>query len=213
MTPSCTRKSAIVKSTPDLARCTKGDTSQARMAGAEIGASGARGPHGDREACKPPQRVVVAAPRRASDLDGRNLAGERRQHALALKPRQKLPDADMDAAAEADMAGGASVDIEVVGALPAAWIAVRGAEEHQDLFALAGLDAADMDRAGRSPEEGLDGRLEPHSLLEGCAGQAGIRTQMRELLREARQAINGRAEAADRRVYARRKQGTGDARR
>src|SRR6185312_16418784 len=57
--------------------------------------SGRRDLH--RQAFQPAQRVVVATLHRPRDLDRRDLARQRRQHRLALQPRNELPDTHVDA--------------------------------------------------------------------------------------------------------------------
>src|SRR5215204_6719129 len=93
---------------------------------------GISGPSGrrnrDGKAFEAAQRVVVAALHRAGDLDGSNLARDRRQHHLTFDARQQLADTHMDARAEPDMAGGAAGDVIAVGIVPAPRIAVGGPE-------------------------------------------------------------------------------------
>src|SRR6266550_5419253 len=66
------------------------------------------------KAVLPAQRVVVTALRLAGDFDGSDLSGQNRQHHFALKARDELADAHMDAGPKADMTAGAAGDIVAV---------------------------------------------------------------------------------------------------
>src|SRR5262245_6084108 len=143
------------------------------------------------------QRIVVAALHLAGDFDRLHLARQRRHHHLTFKAGDELPDAHVNAGAIADMTGGAAGDVIAVGVLPAARIAVGGAEEHQHLLALADAVAAKLDLARGGTEEGLHRALEADRFLEGVARQRGIAAQFRQLLREARQAIDRCTNAVD----------------
>src|SRR6185436_6936450 len=109
----------------------------------------------DGETFEAAQRVVVAALHRAGDLDGSNLARDRRQHHLAFDARQQLADAHVDARAESDMAGGAAGDVVAIRVFPAPRITVGRAEEHQHLLAFADAMACEFDLPRRGAEEGL----------------------------------------------------------
>ena len=109
-----------------------------------------------------------------------DLARERGQHHLAFQARKQLADAHVDARAVADMPGGAARDVISVGVLPAARIAVGGAEEHQHLFALADPVPADFDLARRGAEESLHRAFEADRLLERVARQRRISAQPRQ---------------------------------
>src|SRR5438128_1871037 len=166
--------------------------------------AGMGGPSGwldrDGQAFETAQRVVVAALHFSSDLDRSDLARQRRQHDFALEARDQLANAHMDAGAEADMARRAAGDVVAVRVFPAARIAVGGAEKHQDFLALADGVAAKLDLARGGAEEGLHRALEADRLLEGVARQRGIAAQPRQLVPEARQAIDRGANAVDGRI-------------
>jgi len=83
------------------------------------------------------------------------LAARHAPFARLVEPRQELADAHVDAVAEADVAAGAAGDVVLVRPFPPARIAVRRAQEHEHLLALAHLDAAHLHRASGGAEEGL----------------------------------------------------------
>src|SRR5258705_3108269 len=152
------------------------------------GPSGRRNRNG--ETFEAAQRVVVAALHRTGDLDACNLACDRRQHHLAFDAREQLADAHMDARTEPDMAGRAAGDVVAVGIVPAPRIAVGGAEEHQHLLAFANAMARKFDLPRRGAEESLHRAFETDRLFERIARQRKIVAQPRELIGEARQAID-----------------------
>src|SRR5688500_16190859 len=59
------------------------------------------------------QRVVIAALHRAGDLDGLDLARQRRQERLAFEARDQLTDAHMNARAEPDMPARPTGDVVI----------------------------------------------------------------------------------------------------
>ena len=101
----------------------------------------------------------------------------------------------------ADMAHGTAGNVIVVRAVPSARVAVGGTEEHQYLFSAGHGMRADGDVARRGVKEGLHGRLDPDRLLERVTGQSGVGSQLGELTRVARQAIECSAEPSDRGVH------------
>src|SRR5262245_59850578 len=115
------------------------------------------------------QRVVVAALHLASDFDRLHLARQRRHHHLAFEASDELADTHVNAGAIADTTGGAAGDVIAVGVLPAARIAVGGAEEHQHLLALADGVAAKLDLTRGGTEEGLHRAFEADCFFEGVA--------------------------------------------
>src|SRR5262249_10166454 len=123
------------------------------------------------------QRVVVAALHLAGDFDRLHLARQRCHHHLTFEAGDELPDAHVNAGAIADMTGGAARDVIAVGVLPAARIAVGGAEEHQHLLALADRVAADLDFPCGGAEKSLYRAFEPDCFLERIARQRGIAAQ------------------------------------
>ena len=106
------------------------------------------------------------------------------------------------------MPGGAAGDVVAVGVLPAARIAVGGAEEHQHLLAFADGVAADLDLARRGAKEGLHRALVADGFLECVARQRRIAAQLRQLVGKARQAIDSGADAVDGRIDPGREQRT-----
>lgn len=102
----------------------------------------------------------------------------------------------------ADMAHGTAGNVIVVRAVPSARVAVGGTEEHQYLFSAGHGMRADGDVALRGVKEGLHGRLDPDRLLERVTGQSGVGSQLGELTRVARQAVECGAEPGDRCVHA-----------
>src|SRR3979411_2700772 len=106
----------------------------------------------------------------------------------------------MHAAAEADMARRLARDVVAIGIRPAPGIAVGGAEEHQHLLALADPAATDLDIFCLGAEEGLCRACEADRFLERIARQRWIAAQPRKFFREARQTIDGSANAVDRGV-------------
>src|SRR5438270_2649017 len=135
--------------------------------------------HAQRQAVEPAKRVVEAPPWLAGQLERGDAFGQRAKHRFAFEPRHRLADAAMDAGAESHVSGGAALDVEEVRLVPAAWIAVGGGKKQQYLFAVAKLDATDLDRLGRGPEEGLHRRLETQHFLESEPDQRRIFLQDR----------------------------------
>src|SRR5215471_1342217 len=81
------------------------------------------------QAGKLPQAVAELALRFADDLDALNPRGERRHEHLGLEARQHLADAQMNAGTEGNVTSGTAVDVEALGFVPAARIAVSGGQE------------------------------------------------------------------------------------
>jgi hypothetical protein len=97
---------------------------------------------------------------------------------------------------------GATGNVVAVGIVPATRIAVGGAEEHQHLLAFTDAMACEFDLPRRGAEEGLHRAFETDRLFERIARQRQIAAQPRELIGEARQAIDRGADAVDGRVEA-----------
>jgi hypothetical protein len=91
------------------------------------------------------QRVVQERRRLAIRLDAREGAREPTEQRLAFQPRQQLADAQMNAGAKTDVAGGWAVDVVAVRIGPFARVAVGGAKQHQHFLALGDCRAADLD--------------------------------------------------------------------
>ena len=126
------------------------------------------------------------------------------EHRLAFEPRHRLPDAAMDAGAEGHVPGGAAPDVERIGPVPAARVAVGGGEKQHHLLAVA-----EPARRRRRPPWSWSGRRSapaPRSAIlprrrRGSA--AGFSRSMRPLLGIARKAMQRIAEPIDRGVDAR----------
>ena len=101
------------------------------------------------------------------------------------------------------MAGIAPRDVVLVGAFPAAWIAVRGPQEHQHFLPLADNFITNFHSTRGGAEEGLHRAFQPHRLLERCARQGRIGPQLREGCREARQTVDCGTDAVHCRVHTR----------
>src|SRR5215475_11917268 len=106
------------------------------------------------------------------------------------------------------MTRGLPGDVITIGILPAARIAIGGAQEHQDLLALTNLGAADLDLVRRRPEEGLNGTFEANRFFKSIARERRIAAQSRELVGKACQAVDGGANSVYGRVEACREQRT-----
>src|SRR5215212_11652235 len=115
--------------------------------------------------------VVVAPLHRPRDLDGGNFPGESRKHYLAFETGKQLPDTHVNAGPESDVAAGLAFDVVAVRILPAAWIAIGGAKEHQHLLAFADAKSRDINVPCRGAEESLHWTLEADRLLECVARQ------------------------------------------
>src|SRR5690348_12129190 len=76
-----------------------------------------------------PQAVTDLALRLAGDVDALNPRDERCHEHLGFEARQHLADAQMNTGAEGNVAGGPAVDVEALGFVPAARIAVGGGQE------------------------------------------------------------------------------------
>src|SRR5881227_257007 len=119
-------------------------------------------------------RVVQPPLWLAGQLERGDAFGQRAKHRLAFEPCHRLADAAMDAGAESHVSGGAALDVEDLRLVPAAWIAVGGGKKQQHLFAVAKLYAADLDRLGSGPEEGLHWRLKTQYFFESESDQGRI---------------------------------------
>jgi len=91
----------------------------------------------------------------ADQFDRVDPAGEGREQCFGFEAGDVLPDALVQSYAEADVAGGIPGQVESVGVVPPARVAVRIPEEHQDLVSLGNADVADAYLGGRRAEEGL----------------------------------------------------------
>src|SRR5882672_6176926 len=83
----------------------------ARETGACAGCDPSGRRDGDGKAFEPAQRVVVAALHGTRDLDGPDLARQRRQYGLAFEAGDELADAHVNARAIADMAAGSTRNV------------------------------------------------------------------------------------------------------
>src|SRR5215470_8392912 len=101
----------------------------------------------------------------------------------------------MNAGAEGDVTGGPAVDVEALGFVPAARIAVSGGQEQQYLRILRDFDPADVDRAGGGAEERLDRRLPAQHLVEGRPYQRWLLAQRLPLRRVGGEGVERVADA------------------
>src|SRR5690349_16688414 len=87
---------------------------------------------------------------------------------LELDAGERGADADVNAAAEADVLGGVgATDVEIVGSLEDAGVSVRRAEEERQLRAERNRDVADRKAVLEHPPlEELERRVEPDQLLD-----------------------------------------------
>src|SRR5215472_14338814 len=103
----------------------------------------------------------------------------------------------MNASAEGNVTGGPAVDVEALGSVPAAWIAISGGQEQQYLRVLRDFDTANVDRAGGGAEECLDRRLPAQHLVEGRPYQRWLLAQCLPLSRVGREGVERVANADD----------------
>jgi hypothetical protein len=76
-----------------------------------------------------PQAITELALRLADDVDALNTRGECCHEHLGFEARQHLADAQMNTGAEGNVTGGPAVDVEALGFVPPARIAVSGSQE------------------------------------------------------------------------------------
>src|SRR5579871_1916118 len=122
--------------------------------------------HAKRQGIESAQRIVEAPLRLGRDLEGHDALCERGEYRLGLEPGHRLADTAVNAGAECHVPGRAPADVELVGPLPAARIAIGGGEEQQNLLPLTQSHACNIDSFRRRTEERLHRRLEPQHFLE-----------------------------------------------
>src|ERR1700738_330317 len=112
-----------------------------------------------RQGVEPAQRVVPPELPLARQFERPHAPRKRAENRLAFEPGHRLPDAAMNAGAEGHVAGGAAPDVERIGLVPAARVAVGRGKKQEHLFAVAHSHAGDLDVFGCGAEEGLHRRL------------------------------------------------------
>src|SRR5579883_1681481 len=161
-----------------------------------------------RQTVKAAQRIVQPPPRFGAQFKRRDTLQKCTQYRLRLESRHGLTDAAVNAGAEGHVSGRAAADVESVGPVPPARIAVGGSKKQQHLLSRSKLHTADLDGFGRGPEKRLHRRFETKDLLKRVANQVRIGTQRLPLLAIAREAIERVAEPVDGGVDARREERT-----
>ena len=88
----------------------------------------------------------------------------------------------MEPVAEREVAGRVATDVEAVGFVPAALVAVRGSEQQQTLAAGGKGGAVQLDVAGQEPGEGLGRRVEAQRLFDGRGDEGRVGEQLGPLV-------------------------------
>src|SRR5437016_8317889 len=94
---------------------------------------------------EPVKMIAVAVAERTGDFKARQPAEEDRQGDLELEAGKRCPDAEVNAGAEAHMRVGSARGIESIRFAEACRIAIGGAEQQADGFALLQVNAGDID--------------------------------------------------------------------
>src|SRR5215472_12421511 len=84
-----------------------------------------------RQGIEPAQRVVEPPLRLGRQLERGDALGERAEDRLGLKPRHRLTYAAVNAGAEGHVTGRPPPNVELIGPLPAARVAIGGGKEQQ----------------------------------------------------------------------------------
>src|SRR5262245_9283952 len=95
------------------------------------------------------------------------------------------------------------MDVEVLGVLEDRGVAVRGAEQQQQVRAGRDRYAADLDRLGRLPPPGDDRGVEAQHLLDGVRDEGGVAAYLLPGVTVGQQLTQGVTDEAGRGLVAR----------
>src|SRR5688572_3341354 len=120
-----------------------------------------------REPLRPPHEERVDARDAAiRALEPSQLGNERLEYDARLEPRERRPEAEVFAEAEAREAREIAIEREPVGLVEAALVAIGRAQEHRDIAAARDAHAADLGIRGRRAKHDLHGRVVAEPLLD-----------------------------------------------
>ncbi len=121
------------------------------------------------------------------DLEARDAAQQLCEDHAPFETRYVNPDAVMQAVAEAQVADGAPVNVEVIGALELALVAVGGLQQQKDPLTGRDPPSTHDDLAERGAPHGLQHSLVANQLLEGAGDERRIACEVLALVRMAAQ--------------------------
>ncbi len=142
--------------------------------------------------------------------DRRQPVEDRPQRHRHLGPGHVDPEADVGPGGEAEVGLQRTLEDVLVGAVPAAGIAVRRAQHQLHHRSLGDAGAAEVDVARRVAPEDRVGDVPAHRLLDRVAQQLGIAADGRQRVRLRQEGVQRDPELAPRRARAGREQQPGE---